>query len=66
METCQMRNVYWIFSGVIDEFGDWSGDVDFFAQTWDIINRCAEHLDNIYSFTNRILLEGMILSFYLI
>ena len=66
METCLMRNVYWIFFGVIDEFGDWSGDVNFFAQTWDIINRYAEHLDNIYSFTNRILLEGMILSFYLI
>ena len=30
------------FSGVIDEFGDWSGDVDFFVQTGDIIDRCAE------------------------
>lgn len=27
------------FSGVIDEFGDWSGDVDFFVQTGDIIDR---------------------------
>jgi hypothetical protein len=27
------------FSGVIDGFGDWSGDVDFFVQTGDIIDR---------------------------
>ena len=41
------------FSGVTDEFGDWSGEVDFFVQTGDIIDRCAEHsLDN--SFYNRI------------
>ena len=31
------------FSGVTDEFGDWSGEVDFFVQTGDIIDRCAEH-----------------------
>jgi hypothetical protein len=29
------------FSGVVDEEGDWSGDVDFFVQTGDIIDRCA-------------------------
>ena len=27
------------FSGVIDDRGDWSGDVDFFVQTGDIIDR---------------------------
>jgi hypothetical protein len=27
------------FSGVIDEFGDWSGEVDYFVQTGDIIDR---------------------------
>lgn len=27
------------FSGVIDDHGDWSGDVDFFVQTGDIIDR---------------------------
>ena len=36
------------FSGVIDEFGDWSGDVDFFVQTGDIIDRYAEHLSTIF------------------
>ena len=36
------------FSGVTDEFGDWSGDVDFFVQTGDIIDRCAEHLSTIF------------------
>ena len=36
------------FSGVIDEFGDWSGDVDFFVQTGDIIDRCAEYLLTIF------------------
>ena len=30
------------FSGVVDEFGDWSGDVDFFVQTGDIIDRFVE------------------------
>jgi len=29
------------FSGVIDDHGDWSGDVDFFVQTGDIIDRYA-------------------------
>ena len=38
------------FSGVIDEFGDWSGDVDFFVQTGDIIDRYAEHLSTIFTF----------------
>ena len=37
------------FSGVIDEFGDWSGDVDFFVQTGDIIDRCAEHISTIFT-----------------
>lgn len=27
------------FSGVIDEFEDWSGNTDFFVQTGDIIDR---------------------------
>jgi len=36
------------FSGVIDEFGDWSGDVDFFVQTGDIIDRCAEPFSTVY------------------
>ena len=39
------------FSGVIDEFGDWSGDVDFFVQTGDIIDRCAEHLLTNFTFS---------------
>jgi len=29
------------FSGVTDDHGDWSGNVDFFVQTGDIIDRCA-------------------------
>lgn len=29
------------FSGVTNDKGDWSGDVDFFVQTGDIIDRCA-------------------------
>ena len=29
------------FSGVTDDRGDWSGHVDFFVQTGDIIDRCA-------------------------
>ncbi len=29
------------FAGVINEHGDWSGDVDFFVQTGDIIDRCV-------------------------
>jgi len=33
------------FSGVIDEFGDWSGDVDFFVQTGDIIDRGDDTID---------------------
>ncbi|KXN84765.1 hypothetical protein AN958_12192 [Leucoagaricus sp. SymC.cos] len=36
------------FSGVTDEFGDWSGHVDFFVQTGDIIDRGD---DTIVSFT---------------
>ena len=45
------------FSGVIDEFGDWSGDVDFFVQTGDIIDRCAERFLTIFlHIFNRILL----------
>jgi len=27
------------FSGVVDDFGDWSGHVDVFVQTGDIIDR---------------------------
>jgi hypothetical protein len=27
------------FSGVVDDFGDWSGNVDVFVQTGDIIDR---------------------------
>jgi hypothetical protein len=27
------------FSGVVDEHGDWTGNVDFFVQTGDIIDR---------------------------
>ena len=27
------------FSGVIDDAGDWTGDIDFFVQTGDIIDR---------------------------
>ncbi|KAJ7928900.1 Metallo-dependent phosphatase-like protein [Mycena leptocephala] len=27
------------FSGVVDEFGNWTGDADFFVQTGDIIDR---------------------------
>lgn len=29
------------FAGVVNERGDWSGDVDFFVQTGDIIDRCV-------------------------
>ena len=29
------------FANVIDDFGDWSGEVDFFVQTGDIIDRCV-------------------------
>lgn len=43
------------FAGVIDEFGDWSGDVDFFVQTGDIIDRCAEQPLTILHPANRIL-----------
>lgn len=28
-------------AGVVDEKGDWSGEVDFFVQTGDIIDRCV-------------------------
>jgi len=27
------------FAGVVDDMGDWTGDVDFFVQTGDIIDR---------------------------
>jgi hypothetical protein len=27
------------FAGVVDDFGDWSGEVDFLVQTGDIIDR---------------------------
>ncbi|KAH8814692.1 Metallo-dependent phosphatase-like protein [Flagelloscypha sp. PMI_526] len=27
------------FAGVVDDFGDWTGDVDFFVQTGDIVDR---------------------------
>ncbi|KAL0953277.1 hypothetical protein HGRIS_004527 [Hohenbuehelia grisea] len=27
------------FAGVVDDFGNWNGDVDFFVQTGDIIDR---------------------------
>ncbi len=30
------------FSSVTDDNGDWSGDVDFFVQTGDIIDRCVD------------------------
>jgi hypothetical protein len=38
-----MRNARKVlqFSGVVDEAGDWTGDVDFFVQTGDIIDRYA-------------------------
>ena len=39
------------FSGVTDEFGDWSGEVDFFVQTGDIIDRCAENHFSTILFT---------------
>lgn len=29
------------FAGVVDDMGDWTGDVDFFVQTGDIIDRCV-------------------------
>lgn len=29
------------FAGVTDEDGNWKGDIDFFVQTGDIIDRCA-------------------------
>lgn len=29
-------------AGVVDEHGTWTGDVDFFVQTGDIIDRYAE------------------------
>jgi hypothetical protein len=32
------------FSGVTDDMGDWSGDVDFFVQTGDIIDRFGSFL----------------------
>ena len=28
-------------AGVVDDNGDWSGEVDFFVQTGDIIDRCV-------------------------
>ena len=37
------------FSGVVDEFGDWSGDVDFFVQTGDIIDRCVLSISTIFT-----------------
>lgn len=47
------------FSGVIDEFRDWSGDVDFFVQTGDIIDRCVERLLILfYSVSNRVSFRG--------
>jgi hypothetical protein len=40
------------FSGVVDEFGDWSGDVDVFVQTGDIIDRCVERFPTILHLTD--------------
>ena len=47
------------FSGVVDEKGDWSGDVDFFVQTGDIIDRytCLHWCLSVYSIS---LIEAMI------
>ena len=46
------------FSGVIDEYGDWSGDIDFFVQTGDIIDRYPEPLLVILHPPNKILFRG--------
>lgn len=35
------------FAGVINELGDWSGDVDFFVQTGDIIDRYVISLPRV-------------------
>lgn len=32
------------FAGVVDDMGDWTGDVDFFVQTGDIIDRYATYM----------------------
>jgi Calcineurin-like phosphoesterase len=53
------------FSGVVDEFGDWSGDVDFFVQTGDIIDRFVSTTLKILHFANMIPLEGTTPSIYL-
>ena len=34
-------------SNVVDAQGNWTGDVDIFVQTGDIIDRCARHLSAI-------------------
>jgi hypothetical protein len=41
------------FSNVIDEFGDWSGEVDFFVQTGDIIDRGDDTI-KLYTMMDRL------------
>ena len=41
MEICPMPGGVLQFSGVTDDRGDWGGNVDFFVQTGDIIDRYA-------------------------
>lgn len=44
-----LHNAYKVLNmaGVVDAEGDWSGDVDFFVQTGDIIDRCVCNVNSL-------------------